>query len=78
MPAEGAARGVEAGFDGVEIHGATGYPLYQFIHPETNQRTDEYGRSCQWVPLNGGKRNLPDAGIGHPVFHPYVHAAILS
>lgn len=41
--AEGAVRAVEAGFDGVEIHGANGYLLYQFIHPKTNLRTDAYG-----------------------------------
>lgn len=45
--AEGAARAVEAGFDGVEIHGANGYLLYQFIHPKTNLRTDKYGGSAE-------------------------------
>lgn len=45
--AEGAARAVEAGFDGVEIHGANGYLLYQFIHPKTNRRTDDYGGSAE-------------------------------
>lgn len=45
--AEGAVRGVEAGFDGVEIHGANGYLLYQFIDPKTNQRTDAYGGSAE-------------------------------
>jgi 2,4-dienoyl-CoA reductase-like NADH-dependent reductase (Old Yellow Enzyme family) len=41
--AQGAARAIDAGFDGVEIHGANGYLLYQFIHTSTNYRTDEYG-----------------------------------
>ncbi len=44
--AEGAVRAVEAGCDGVEIHGANGYLLYQFIHPATNLRTDAYGGSA--------------------------------
>jgi 2,4-dienoyl-CoA reductase-like NADH-dependent reductase (Old Yellow Enzyme family) len=43
--AEGAKRAIEAGFDGVEIHGANGYLLYQFIDPKQNLRSDEYGGS---------------------------------
>ena len=45
--AEGAARAIEAGFDGVEVHGANGYLVYQFIHPKTNLRTDDYGGSAE-------------------------------
>jgi N-ethylmaleimide reductase len=40
-----AANAVEAGFDGVELHGANGYLLEQFTNPHVNQRTDAYGGS---------------------------------
>ncbi|MGB0774917.1 MAG: alkene reductase [Akkermansiaceae bacterium] len=39
----GAANAKLAGFDGVEVHGANGYLLDQFLQTSTNKRTDEYG-----------------------------------
>ncbi|MFI6525553.1 alkene reductase [Streptomyces uncialis] len=43
--ASAARRAIEAGFDGVEIHGANGYLVQQFIADNTNLRTDGYGGS---------------------------------
>lgn len=43
--AQGAKNAVEAGFDGVEIHGANGYLIDQFLRSNSNKRTDEYGGS---------------------------------
>jgi 2,4-dienoyl-CoA reductase-like NADH-dependent reductase (Old Yellow Enzyme family) len=40
---EAAQNAVEAGFDGIEIHGANGYLLDQFLTDYTNKRTDQYG-----------------------------------
>jgi N-ethylmaleimide reductase len=42
---QGAERALAAGFDGVEIHGANGYLVGQFIQDGSNRRTDAYGGS---------------------------------
>jgi 2,4-dienoyl-CoA reductase-like NADH-dependent reductase (Old Yellow Enzyme family) len=43
--AKGAAKAKAAGFDGVEIHGANGYLVDQFLQSKSNCRTDQYGGS---------------------------------
>jgi N-ethylmaleimide reductase len=43
----GARNALAAGFDGVEIHGANGYLLEQFLQSRSNQRTDRYGGSIE-------------------------------
>jgi 2,4-dienoyl-CoA reductase-like NADH-dependent reductase (Old Yellow Enzyme family) len=53
---EAARRADRAGFDGVELHGAHGYLICEFLSPEINRRDDEYGG-----PLENRARFLFDA-----------------
>ena len=45
--AQGAKNAIAAGFDGVEVHGANGYLIDQFLRDTPNQRTDGYGGSLE-------------------------------
>lgn len=44
---QGAQNALDAGFDGVEVHGANGYLVEQFLQTGSNQRTDRYGGSIE-------------------------------
>ncbi|MFZ6768043.1 alkene reductase [Undibacterium sp. Di26W] len=44
---QGAKNAIAAGFDGVEVHGANGYLIDQFLRDSANQRTDNYGGSIE-------------------------------
>ncbi len=66
-----AQRAEKAGFDGVEIHGAHGYLIAQFLSPYSNKRTDEYGgplqnrvRFAQEIIKDIRKKVKPDFIVG--------------
>ena len=67
--AQGARRAREAGLDGVELHGANGYLLTQFLSSGINDRTDEYGGNwegrAQFV-LEISPRHPPRSGARFP------------
>lgn len=69
---EAARRVKAAGFDGVEIHGAHGFLLNQFLSPITNLRDDEYGgdfeRRCRF-PLEVVKKVKERIGESFPLFY---------
>ena len=67
--AQAAKNAMEAGFDGVEIHGANGYLIDQFLHWHSNRRLDEYGGNPENMArlvidiLNAVKAVIPEHKI---------------
>ena len=79
--AKSARRVKEAGFDGVEIHGGTGYLLVQFLSSRTNLRTDEYGGSIEnrmRFPLRVVDAVLDAVGNDFPVGYRFLADEELS
>lgn len=70
--AAAARRAKEAGFDGVEIHGAHAFLLNQFASPLTNHRNDEYGGSLAGrmrFPLEVVQAVRETVGTNYPLFY---------
>ncbi len=62
-----ARRAEEAGFDGVEIHGANTYLLQQFVSPHSNRRTDEFGQNRLLFSKLVVEAVLESVSPGYPV-----------
>ena len=75
-----AARAKSAGFDGVELHGGTGYLLSQFVSPRTNKRTDLYGGNPEKrsrFPLEVADAVIRAVGADFPVGYRFLASECL-
>ena len=72
MFVDGARRTRDAGFDGVELHGAHGYLLTQFFSPHCNRRTDQWGGSLAnraRFPVEVVRRIRREVGDAFPILY---------
>lgn len=70
--AEAALRAKKAGFDAIEIHGAHGYLVNQFVSPFSNKRTDLYGGSLRnraRLALNIIAKTRQKVGVDYPIIY---------
>lgn len=69
---DAAVRAKAAGFDAIEIHGAHGYLLHEFVSPASNKRTDEYGGSLEGrtkFPLEVIRNIREKVGDHYPIIY---------